>query len=430
MKIKLFILLLLTIINFNVKSQCQTLIGYWHNWNDANTPYIQLTQVDSRYNIICISFAEPTSPSDMHMLFTPDVVSQATFISQIQTLQGQGKKVLISIGGANTAISLDNSTNTNAFISTMTAILNTYHFDGIDIDIEHGNSILASGTIASPTSTDCTNLIYALNQIKTTYLTTNSQQMMLTFAPETAYVQGGMSTYGGIWGGYLPLINAFRNDLSFVHVQLYNSGSMYGINSIAYNQGTADFIIAMTEALIQGFNTSGGAFQGIPANKVAVGLPACNNAGGGFITIAAVASAINYLKGTGPKPGTYTLQQAGGYPNLGGMMTWSINWDKVTTCNTTSYEYATNFQQLFCPVATNIEENTVKNNFIILPNPSSEKISISNIESNLSYTISNIQGEILQQGKIIQTQEIFINNLDNGIYFLNINNKSIKFIKL
>jgi chitinase len=60
-----------------------------------------------------------------------------------------------------------------------------------------------------------------------------------------------------------------------------------------------------------------------------------------------VQSAVEYLRGAGPKPGTYTLYQAGGYPNIGGMMTWSVNWDKVTTCNPTSYEYAQNYHLLF-----------------------------------------------------------------------------------
>ncbi|NTU73393.1 hypothetical protein HGB07_04465, partial [Candidatus Roizmanbacteria bacterium] len=69
----------------------------------------------------------------------------------------------------NVSISLNNTANRDAFINSMTSILNTYHFDGIDIDIEHGNSILASGTIANPTSVDCINLIYAINQIKTNY---------------------------------------------------------------------------------------------------------------------------------------------------------------------------------------------------------------------------------------------------------------------
>lgn len=409
-------------------AQNHVLIGYWHNWNDSSAPYIALNQVDNRYNVICVSFAVPTSASNMTMLFAPDGVTQASFISQIQTLQNQGKKVLLSVGGATTSISLNNTTNRDAFVNSMTSILNTYGFDGIDVDIEHGNSILASGTIASPTSADCINLIAAINQIKTNYFTTFNTTMMLTFAPETAYVQGGMSAYGGIWGGYLPIINALRNDLNYVHVQLYNSGSMYGIDGNIYTQGNSDFIIAMTEALIQGFSTAGGMFLGIPQNKVIIGLPACPAAGGGYVAPANVTSAVNYLRGTGPKPGSYTLNQAFGYPNLGGLMTWSINWDKVTTCNTTAYQYAQIYQNLFGTLATNeMVFDTEKE--MLYPNPATDKIYITSEMAIDNYTISNTLGQIVQQGKLISNEPISIENLENNLYFVTITNRIFKMLK-
>ncbi|MFZ4799405.1 MAG: LamG-like jellyroll fold domain-containing protein, partial [Bacteroidia bacterium] len=324
------------------------LVGYWHNWNDANAPYIQLDSIDNRYNVIEVAFAVPTTSSNMTMLFTPDIVSQSVFIAKVQALQLQGKKVLISIGGATASIDLTTTANKNAFVSSMTIIINTYGFDGIDIDIENGNSILISGgTIASPGNIAQVNLIDAIKQIMANYRTNHPQKLLLTMAPETAYVQGGQSGFGSIWGGYLPLINALRDSLDLLQVQLYNSGSMYGIDSRAYSQGTADFIVAMTEAVIRGFSTSGGTFTGLPASKVAVGLPACSSAaGGGFIDSATVKSAINYLTGKGPKPGTYVLAQTGGYPALRGMMTWSINWDAVSTC-ANRYQYANNYQSIF-----------------------------------------------------------------------------------
>lgn len=56
---------------------------------------------------------------------------------------------------------------------------------------------------------------------------------------------------------------------------------------------------------------------------------------------------MRYLLGTGPKPGTYTLVQSGGYPTLGGMMTWSVNWDAAASCNNSSWQFAQNFQRIF-----------------------------------------------------------------------------------
>lgn len=358
--------LLVFILTINIaKAQLPStaLIGYWHNWNDLNAPYIQLDSIDNKYNVIEVAFALPTSSSNMTMLFTPVIVSQSAFISKVQALQLQGKKVLISIGGATATVDLTTTANKNAFVSSMTNIINTYGFDGIDIDIENGSSILISGgTIASPGNIAQVNLIDAIKLIMANYRITHPLKLLLTMAPETAFVQGGMSGFGSIWGGYLTLINGLRDSLDLLQVQLYNSGTMYGIDSRVYTQGSADFIVAMTEAVIRGFNTSGGAFLGLPASKIAIGLPACSSAaGGGFIDSATVKSAMNYLLGKGPKPGTYVLAQTGGYPNLRGMMTWSINWDAVSTC-ASRYQYANNYESIFgnliYPIAPNYVSTT------------------------------------------------------------------------
>jgi chitinase len=359
------ILLLLILLNPPL-TYAQTLVGYWHNWQTGNAPYIPLNQVDTRYNYVCIAFAVPGGGTDYKMEFIPDQVSQATLISQIQTLKNQGQKVIISIGGATAPITLSTDAERDTFIVRMNNIINTYGFEGIDIDLEGSSLSLTGGTISNPTTPTITRMIYAIKQLMANYYQTNGKKLILTMAPETAFVQGGMSAFTGIWGAYLPVIHALRDSLDMLNVQLYNSGSMYGIDGNIYVQGTADFIVAMTEAVIKGFNTAGGLFQGLPASKVGVGLPAClNAAGGGFTDTATVRAAVNYLLGKGPKPGNYTLQTAGGYPTLKGMMTWSINWDKVATCGGV-YEFATNYQNIFhsnncttCPVPNNNSSSNI-----------------------------------------------------------------------
>jgi len=395
------------------------LIGYWHNWNDVSAPYIQLDAIDNRYNVIEMAFAIPTSNSDMTMLFTPNVVSQNVLINKIQSLQSQGKKILLSVGGANATIDLTTKANKNAFVSSKTTLINTYGFDGIDIDIENGNSILVNGgTIVSPGNIAQVNLIDAIKQIMANYRTSHSQKLLLTMAPETAYVQGGQSAFGNIWGGYLPIIHGLRDSLDLLQVQLYNSGTMYGIDANIYTQGTSDFIIAMTEAVIQGFNTTGGAFLGIPASKVAVGLPACNSAaGGGFVDTPIVKKAIDYLRGTGTKPGNYVLSNISGYPTLRGMMTWSINWDAISSCGG-SYSYANNYQRIFgSPTSSSNFE--LEPSIPVFPNPSQGQFTILLPTENATITITDMLGQQLFKSYIAQ-KSVNLELQKNGIYNINI----------
>lgn len=353
------------------------LLGYWHNWNDVNAPYIPLNLVDPRYDVVIVAFAIPEFGTDYKMSFQPDQGSTALFQSQVQTLQAQGKQVLISIGGATAPVSLDNAMERDTFVSTMLDILNIYGFDGVDIDLEGASLLLSGGNISSPIDSPIVNLITAVRQIMTTYQSQFQKRMVLTMAPETAYVQGGMSGYGGIWGAYLPVIHALRDSLDVLMVQLYNSGSMYGIDQQVYTQGTADFIVAMSEALITGFQTAGGYFAGLPAQKIAVGLPACPlAAGGGYTDTATVKAALSYLRGEGPKPGNYSLSLAGGYPEVNKMMTWSINWDALASCGG-SYAYAENFDRIFPDSLTTGWTDKGQAAFHIYPNPATDRISIS-----------------------------------------------------
>ena len=119
-----------------------------------------------------------------------------------------------------------------------------------------------------------------------------------------------------------------RNDLTVLHVQDYNSGPIMGLDNQFHNIGNADFHIAMTDMLAAGFPVAqtGLTFPALREDQIAFGLPAAQFAGNGFTTPADVHRALDCLV-KGQNCGGYTLR-GGTSPNLRGLMTWSINWDR------------------------------------------------------------------------------------------------------
>ena len=233
-----------------------------------DSPYISLDQIDPRYDVIEVSFAEPVFGSTSQMVFTPSATDPTTFAAQVAALRSSGHKVLISIGGANATVQLNSDAERDELTASMLGILADFGFDGIDIDLEGASISITGGTITTPIDAPMLRLIQAIEDIGDAFELNTGTPMMLTMAPETASVQGGQSAFGSIWGAYLPLIHALRDRLDILQVQLYNSGSMYGIDGAIYDQGTADFIVSQTEAVIQGFTTSGGPFNGLAPEPV------------------------------------------------------------------------------------------------------------------------------------------------------------------
>ena len=395
------------------------LVGYWHNWNDSNAPYLPLDAVDDRYNVVVVAFAMPVSPTDMTLTFVPEGTTEAAFVSQIQSLQDQGKRVLLSIGGATATIDLTTVENKDSFVASANALLDAFGFDGLDIDIEYGASILVTGgTLEAPANGAQVHLIEAIEEIMANHRATHGEKMLLTMAPETAYVQGGQSAFGSIWGGYLPVIHALRDSLDLLQVQLYNSGSMLGVDQQVYTQGTADFVVAMTDAVIEGFSTAGGAFPGLPAHKVAVGLPACPSAaGGGYLDPAGVAAAVGYLLGNAPQPGAYVLANGLGHPGLGGMMTWSINWDAASGCGGT-YAYAETFAGLFGE-ANSVGDLASQRLGSVYPNPSSGRIQVPLPPGPCVVRVTDLTGaEVCQIPST--APELVLELEDSGVYLVTV----------
>jgi len=322
------------------------LIGYYHTWNNGGNPFIKLRDVDKNWDVINISFAEPVSAgsTDGKMQFnisglTADY-TKADFKKDVKELQAQGKKIVLSIGGYEGYFSLTSQSAVNQFVSDIKSIVDEYGFDGIDIDLEQSSVQFESGNdrdINNPTSPKIVNMIKAIRTICSSY----GDDFILSWAPETFYVQLGYSFYGGInqycdsrAGVYLPMINALRNETSYVHVQLYNSAPITGLDGTSYSMGTKESTVAMCEMLLKGFHVgayytnstdASTYFAPLRPDQVVIGVPSSvSAAGSGQIANKDLQNAFTELNNK--------------YPGLRGIMTWSINWDSSQNNNSFAKE--------------------------------------------------------------------------------------------
>ncbi|MGW6392695.1 chitinase [Streptomyces sp. NPDC055103] len=317
------------------------LVGYLHASFANGSGYTRMADVPDSWDVINLAFGEPTSVTSGDIRFSlcpaaecPNVESAADFKAAIKAKQAAGKKVLISIGGQNGQVQLSTTAARDTFVSSVSKIIDEYGLDGLDIDFEgHSLSLQTGDTdFRNPTSPVIVNLIQAVRTLKAKY----GSGFVLTMAPETFFVQLGYQYYGsGPWGGqdpragaYLPVIHALRDDLTLLHVQDYNSGSIMGLDNQYHSMGGADFHIAMTDMLLTGFPVAGNTdrfFPALRADQVAIGLPASTQAGNGHTAPGEVNKALDCLT---RKTDCGTYQTHGTWPALRGLMTWSINWDR------------------------------------------------------------------------------------------------------
>lgn len=412
----------------------KVLVGYWHNWDEgASLPFLELNEIDDRYNVICLSFAVATggNPSNMEFnMYSGTSYNDANLKVDIAAKQAEGKTVLMSVGGATGSFRLSNPTQKNGFVSDMKSMIINYGVDGIDIDLEQrANVCMYSGTIQSTTDAHITNMIAALQELLAWYQLEYGKKMILTMAPETAYVQGGLSSYqvNSLCGGsYLPIIEALGTDLDLLMVQLYNSGEMFDLELSLQYDGTQGFVTSQTETVIRGFTAASGlgTFSGLNPNQVVVAMPACTGAAtSGYVAPSSLKPALNYLLGLGSKVGTYTLKESNGYPDLRGIMTWSINNDAMASCGST-YEFAQVFEDVFHPLITNSEDIISNSSLKIYPNPAADVINIAG--GNNFVEVFDLSGKKI---KSVNSNNVNVNGLSSGTYFVKSNNQVTRFVK-
>ncbi|MEU2058091.1 chitinase [Streptomyces bungoensis] len=271
--------------------------GYWQNFNNGATVQ-KLSDVPSAYDIVAVAFADAsTTPGAVTFSLDSAGLGGYTvdqFKADIKAKQAAGKKVVISIGGQNGTVSVNDSASAANFANSVYSLMRTYGFDGVDIDLENG-----------------LNATYMTQALRSLSAKAGSS-LVLTMAPQTIDMQSTSNSY------FQTALNV-KDILTVVNMQYYNSGSMLGCDGKVYSQGSVDFLTALACIQLQG---------GLSPSQVGLGLPASTSAAGsGYVSPTVVNNALDCLtKGTGC--GTFRPSRT--YPDLRGAMTWSTNWDAAS----------------------------------------------------------------------------------------------------
>ena len=410
------------------------LVGYWQSWSKN----LKLTDINSNYNVIQLAFASTVGSTLANMTFSlPSTYNKTTFMADIDAVHVNGKKVILSIGGSSDPVRLDNTTDRDQFIATIDTILSTYNYkmDGIDLDLETTSMDFGSAwTMAAPAAGQI-NMIYAVKAIMANYQAKTGKKLLLTMAPETVYLMGAMSSYQINYtngGAMLPIIAGLMNELDLLQSQYYNAGGLsggtYAIDGkVYYDNSDPNYITSMTESIIKGFTllNSKGTFAGVPAAKVAIGLPACaNGSGTGYNTPANVAQAVQYIRGSISKPTGWTYNMTDAYPDLGGLMTWSINSDLNSSCGGIN-TFANNFPIAFELTTAGVNDAKIAiNQTSFYPNPVTDILHVSNVNSDAEVTVYNVVGKEVLSAHLTDDNTINLSALNAGVYVVEIKNNT------
>jgi chitinase len=273
------------------------LMGYWQDFTNGAMP-LTLAEVPTSYNLVAVAFGTATdTPGQVTFSLDSTLASdlggytQQQFIDDIQTLQSRGQKVILSVGGANGTITVDDAASAANFASSVYSLIQEYGFNGVDIDLENG--------------VDPTYMASALEQLESDV----GSSLIITLAPQTVDTQ----TTGD---DYFQLALDIQPILTMINTQYYNSGTMNGCDGNVYAEGTENFITALACTELEG---------GLSPSQVGLGLPASTSAAGsGYVDPSVVNDALDCLAAL-ENCGSFVPPTA--WPGIRGVMTWSINWD-------------------------------------------------------------------------------------------------------
>jgi chitinase len=292
------------------------IVGYWHNWLGKSDGYQQGTSNSARlsetpygYNVVDVAFMVATEENRIPT-FKPYNGTDSEFRAEVAKLNAEGRAVILSMGGGEAHIEFEEG-DEQVFANEIIRLVETYGFDGLDIDLE--SSAITAGA-------NQTVIPAALKIVKDHYRE-KGMNFLITMAPEFPHLRTG--------GKYASYIQSLDGYYDFINPQLYNQrgNGVTGADGrwLAQNDDSVkeEFLYTISSYMINGKG-----FVPIPAHKLVLGLPA--NPDG---------ASNGYVKNPQDLQNALARLKADGNP-IKGLMTWSVNWDGGVDRNGIPYNHS------------------------------------------------------------------------------------------
>jgi chitinase len=247
--------------------------GYWQNWGK---PDISLRNVPAGFNVVLIGFAYGDGGLGGGLVLDlPSFQNPASLKSDIDTLHGQGRKVLLSIGGSNDlGVHVRTAAQVVQMVTSLDILMLRYGFDGIDWDLEYPGNFTIDG------------LLSVSRQLKSKW----GSIITINAAPSvTAYKQ---------------LAQRLGSNLDMICQQFY------GYDAAEPSEWLSGVTYRVNELI---------STYGIPASKVAIGVKNIYTAGSTLDT-----SQTTTIGTTNMAWSLLTTK----YPAIRGILLWSVNLDQ------------------------------------------------------------------------------------------------------
>ena len=431
LKVKIFATIVIFFILIPSKLFSERVVGYYPSWVQNQ---FTIDQIDfSTFSHIIHAFAWPNNQGE---ILTYDGTFNSNFSNQVQS---QGGKLLLSLGGGGQSGGFAAATSTaelrSYFITNIIEKINSYGYDGIDIDWEQPQNNNQTNNL----NLFIIELDSALNEL--------NPDLLLTMAVP-------VSNWAGQWYDFGTL-NQFIDFFNAMTYDIHGSWSGHaGHNSPLFPSPPGDADGSVSTGINYLVNT-----RGLPVSKINMGIPFWGkkyqtSTINGFFSGDVVDMRYNEIIGLIDNGWNYNWDDVAKCPylvkedqsriitydnplsiqykcqyanesNLGGVMVWALGYDDLNSDE--SLTLAINNYWL------EIDNDLVKiipNNFELLsyPNPFNSSISIEFnvlISQNLNLTIFDIKGRMIESifDRTIEKGEYKFfwkvkNEISSGVYFV------------